>query len=46
VAIAGDDPARQHLLKRTVTHLRDITTMIVGKVEGLLAKETKYMTQY
>lgn len=43
VANAGDNPDRQKLLKHTTAHLQDITTMILGKVEGLLFNETRYI---
>lgn len=39
VANVGDDSDRQNLLKRTATHLQDMTTMITGKVEGLFLNE-------
>ncbi|KAF8805609.1 hypothetical protein BYT27DRAFT_7192382 [Phlegmacium glaucopus] len=35
VAQAGDDPDRQQLLKRTIMHLQDVMTMIMGKVEDI-----------
>ncbi|KAF9484084.1 hypothetical protein BDN70DRAFT_872980 [Pholiota conissans] len=35
VADAGDDPMRKRTLKRTADHLKDIMTMIEGKVEDI-----------
>jgi len=35
VADRGDDPERQRTLERTANHLKDILTMILGKVEDI-----------
>jgi len=34
VADPGDDPARKLTLQRVADHLKDIMTMVRGKVEG------------